>query len=82
MKYLKTITENIFIKENWDVIIFLIISLGVCVYTAWYFTVHPHITVRYDCSVSEISPDYPLEVKEGCRKLRAEKFKETLQKPK
>lgn len=30
--------------------------------------------VRYDCSIAEISPDYPLEVKEKCRKLRAEKL--------
>lgn len=29
----------------------------------------------YDCSISEISPDYPIEVKEGCRKLRSEKIK-------
>ncbi len=36
----------------------------------------------YDCSIAEISPDYPLEVKEECRKLRAENFKENLQKPK
>ena len=28
--------------------------------------------IRYDCSISEISPDFPLEVKEQCRKLRAE----------
>jgi len=35
--------------------------------------------VRYDCSISEISPDYPIEVKEQCRKLRAENY---LQKPK
>jgi len=27
----------------------------------------------YDCSISEISPDYPLQVKEACRKLRATK---------
>ena len=46
------------------------------------FTVPPPKGKVYDCSLSEISPDYPLEVKEGCRKLRAEKFKETLQKPK
>lgn len=25
----------------------------------------------YDCSISEISPDFPLEAKEACRKLRA-----------
>jgi hypothetical protein len=35
--------------------------------------------IRYDCSISEISPDFPLEVKEQCRKLRAENI---LQKPK
>jgi hypothetical protein len=35
--------------------------------------------IRYDCSISEISPDYPIEVKEQCRKLRAENY---LQKPK
>lgn len=27
--------------------------------------------VRYDCSLAEISPDYPLQVKEDCRKLKA-----------
>lgn len=30
-----------------------------------------HGTVRYDCSVAEISPDYPIQVKEQCRKLRS-----------
>ena len=35
--------------------------------------------IRYDCSISEISPDYPIEVREQCRKLRAENY---LQKPK
>jgi len=29
--------------------------------------------VKYDCSISEISPDYPIAVKEGCRKLKAGK---------
>jgi hypothetical protein len=27
--------------------------------------------IRYDCSLAEISPDFPLEVKEQCRKLRS-----------
>jgi hypothetical protein len=30
--------------------------------------------VVYDCSIAEISPDIPIEVKEKCRKLRAEKL--------
>jgi hypothetical protein len=29
--------------------------------------------VAYDCSLSEISPDYPIQVKEACRKMRAER---------
>lgn len=35
--------------------------------------------IVYNCSISEISPDFPLEVKEQCRKLRAENI---LNKPK
>jgi hypothetical protein len=35
--------------------------------------------IVYNCTISEISPDYPIEVKEQCRKLRAEQI---LQKPK
>jgi hypothetical protein len=35
--------------------------------------------IRYDCSISEISPDYPIEVREQCRRLRAENL---LNKPK
>ena len=35
--------------------------------------------IVYNCSISEISPDFPLEVREQCRKLRAENI---LQKPK
>jgi len=26
-----------------------------------------HIIVKYDCSLAEISPDYPQEVKQRCR---------------
>lgn len=28
---------------------------------------------KYDCTISEISPDYPVQVKEACRRLRAER---------
>jgi hypothetical protein len=30
--------------------------------------------IVYDCSIAEISPDFPLEVRDQCRKLRAEKY--------
>ena len=36
----------------------------------------------YPCELAEISPDFPLDVKESCRKLRAENFNKDLQKPK
>jgi hypothetical protein len=74
--------QNTFIRQNWDVITLLIIALNACIYTAWYVTVHPAITVKYDCSIAEINPDYPIQVREACRRLRAENFKENLQKPK
>lgn len=31
--------------------------------------------VMYNCSIAEISPDFPPEAREQCRKLRAEGFK-------
>ena len=33
-------------------------------------------TVVYDCSIVEISPDYPQAVKNECRRLRIEEFRE------
>ena len=56
-----------------------IIAIGTIIFLC--FT-PKHGTVVYDCSLAEISPDYPIDVKEGCRKLRAEKIKEDLQKSK
>lgn len=31
--------------------------------------------VMYNCSIAEISPDFPIEAREQCRKIRAESFK-------
>lgn len=31
---------------------------------------YPPESKSYDCSIAEISPDYPPAVKEGCRKIR------------
>lgn len=33
----------------------------------------PGRVVKYNCSISEISPDYPIDVKEECRKLNAQR---------
>jgi hypothetical protein len=35
-----------------------------------------HGIKKYDCSIAEISPDYPLQVKEACRNMRAERYKQ------
>ena len=40
-------------------------------YTLWPM----HGIIRYDCSIAEISPDYPLQVKEDCRQLRYDNSK-------
>lgn len=30
----------------------------------------------YNCQLAEISPDFPIEAREGCRKLRTDKINE------
>jgi hypothetical protein len=53
-------------------IVVLGLIFGVCL--AYFIT--PKGEGRYyNCSIAEISPDYPIEVKEACRKLRTEKIK-------
>jgi hypothetical protein len=61
-----------------------VVVLGVIgfIFAIWWNYQHPHVVVKYDCSIAEISPDYPVAVKEGCRRLRAENFNKDLQKPK
>ena len=67
------------IKENLDFYIAMIVGVVGIVFAIYWNYTHPHVVVKYDCSISEISPDYPIAVKEGCRKLRAEN---NLQSPK
>jgi len=57
----------------------LVVAFVVFMSLIWYNYTHPRMVVRYDCSISEISPDFPLQLKEACRKLRADN---SLQKPK
>lgn len=53
-----------------DILVSAIIII-VSVVALWYIPA-PKEKI-YNCSISEISPDYPLQVKEACRKLRANK---------
>jgi hypothetical protein len=71
--------QNFTFRQNLDFI--LVIVLGACTLAFliyWNLSNH-HVVVRYDCSMAEFHPDYPIAVKEGCRKLRADNL---LQKPK
>jgi hypothetical protein len=73
---------NISIRKGLDLYAVSIIGIIGIVFAVYWNYTHPHVVVKYDCSISEISPDYPIAVKEGCRKLRAKYFQENLQKPK
>jgi hypothetical protein len=66
-------------REIVEFVAVLIFAASALVFLIFWNYTHPRIVIKYDCSISEISPDYPIEVKEGCRKLRADNF---LQKPK
>jgi hypothetical protein len=46
--------------------------LFVVAFWALIFSFMPtHSVVAYDCRLAEISPDFPIQVKEQCRKLKS-----------
>lgn len=48
--------------------------LCVLVFTGAYFYMNDHRDYKiYDCNLVEISPDFPIQAKEACRQLRANK---------
>jgi hypothetical protein len=71
--------SNFIKRENLDFFIAMLVGVAGIVFAIYWSITHPQMVVKYDCSIAEISPDYPIEVKEGCRRLRAENI---LQKPK
>ena len=38
-----------------------------------YYFLPSHTRMSYNCSIAEISPDFPIEVREQCRKLNMQK---------
>jgi hypothetical protein len=74
--------QDINIRQNLDFYAVAILAIVGFIFAIWWNYSNPHMVVKYDCSISEISPDYPVAVKEGCRKLRARNSSESLQKPK
>jgi hypothetical protein len=65
--------SNLTKREALDFYVVIVLSVALITFAVWYNYSHPHLVVKYDCSIAEISPDYPIAVKEGCRKLRANK---------
>jgi hypothetical protein len=56
-------------RETIKIIIGFILA-GICLIAA--IVLAPkHGTRVYDCSIAEISPDFPIEVKNECRRIRA-----------
>jgi hypothetical protein len=54
--------------------LFFVAGIGIFIYGL--ITIVPeNRTVKYDCSMAEFHPDYPIKVKEECRKLRQENIK-------
>lgn len=50
----------------WTTVTFIIIA-AILALAFWPADVR-NVTVKYDCRIAEISPDYPVAVKEECRK--------------
>jgi hypothetical protein len=55
-------------------LLFLVSAIIIAFALAFMFMPKKGDVIVYNCSLAEISPDIPIEVKEKCRKLRAEKY--------
>lgn len=66
--------QDSFKRENLDFYGAVIFGFIGIVFALWWNHSHPQLTIRYDCSIAEINPDYPVQVKEECRKLNAKKY--------
>jgi len=61
-----------------DIIIAIVlfaIAVGIMVFS----DIGKHRVRVYDCGLSEISPDYPTEVRDECRKLHLEEYQKELE---
>ena len=61
-------------KEDWAVVIVLFAVYAAMLVTCTHPTPDYVKRVYYDCRLAEISPDYPPEVRNQCRKVRMEKI--------
>lgn len=58
-------------KDKITIGIFLLVSIVILANADW-----NNRTIIYDCSLAEISTDYPQEVKNKCRRLYIEELRE------
>jgi hypothetical protein len=58
-------------KQNITIALVALIAILILANADW-----NNRTVIYDCSLAEISPDYPSEVKNECRRLRLEQLQQ------
>ena len=67
------------IKNNWQDSVMITLAIIFLIASAvLFFSDDKPKGKMYDCSISEISPDYPIEVKESCRKIKAEQQSQKL----
>jgi len=59
-----------------EAVLAVVILAAVLIITMYYDNQEHGRVIRYDCSIAEISPDYPVAVREACRHRRAERAKE------
>ena len=58
---------------QWQDVVTMILSVAlICAGAYFYLNEQNHYKI-YDCNLAEISPDFPIQAKEACRKLRANK---------
>ncbi len=65
-----------------DIEIAVVITAFIIALLIMFFVLPKQQGRTYDCGMAEWHPDIPNNVKEECRRIRAENFKENLQKPK
>jgi hypothetical protein len=51
-------------------LIFILVSATLILIGVVLFDMHYPTIKYYDCSLAEISPDFPIEVKQECRKIK------------
>jgi len=60
--------QNNVIRKTLDVFLAFIVGMSTIMLIIW-FALYNAEKIKYDCSIAEISPDIPLEVKEECQNL-------------